>query len=150
MMLEARGGNLRCWKFVAWLKPRFRLSCDSEPRENRPARQAGLANLIPGVILPVMPAPPSIPLANQVLDNLFTVLAVYQKATGKSLSTCSREFYGKSSFFKNLKMGPPPKGQSLALHTVDVILDKIRADWPKGADWPMLPTIYMSRRPSDN
>jgi hypothetical protein len=97
-----------------------------------------------------MPAPRSESLASQILRNLFAVLAVYQEATGKSLSTCSRQFYGKSSFFKNLKKGPPPEGQSVALHTLDDILDKIRADWPKDADWPLLPTIYMSRRPSDN
>lgn len=93
-----------------------------------------------------MAAPRSEPVAKQIRSNLFTILAAYQKATGKSLSTCSREFYGKSSFFENLRKGK----QSLALNTLDDLLDRIRKSWPPEADWPFLPSIYMSRRPSDN
>jgi hypothetical protein len=62
----------------------------------------------------------------QLRDLLFVVLEAYMKATGKSLSTCSREFYGKSSFFAQLRKGPPKKGgQSIALDTFDAIWDKI-------------------------
>jgi hypothetical protein len=97
-----------------------------------------------------MPAPRSESLAKQIRKNLFAILAAYRKATGKSLSTCSREFYGKSSFFAKLEKGGPPKGQSVSLDTLDEILNRIRAKWPEDADWPFLPSIYMSRRVSDN
>jgi len=93
-----------------------------------------------------MSTPRSQPVGKQIRQNLFAILAAYMKATDKSLSTCSREFYGKSSFFENLRKGE----QSLSLKTLDEILDRIRAQWPAKADWPFLPSIYMSRRPSDN
>ena len=93
-----------------------------------------------------MPAPHSEPIGKQIRENVFTILGAYMKATGKSLSTCSREFYGKSNAFENLRKGK----QSLSLDTLDKLLDRIRKEWPPDADWPFVPTIYMSRRPSDN
>jgi hypothetical protein len=105
-----------------------------------------LPDLISGAILPAMPAPRSDSIAKQICKNLFAILENYQKATGKTLSTCSREFYGKSSFFANLRKGE----QSLSLQTLDELLNRIRKAWPPEADWPFLPTIRMNRRRSDN
>jgi hypothetical protein len=78
-----------------------------------------------------------------VRDNLLTLVSVYRKATGTSLTTASMRFYGNANFFDNLKRGE----QSLSVKTLETVLDRISALWPDDVEWPQLRPIFMRRRP---
>ena len=78
-------------------------------------------------------------IAKTVRANLSLIAAAYCKATGKSLSWVSKEFYGNSKFFGKLNE------QQISVTALDKILSKFRDKWPENADWPMTRVIVMGR-----
>lgn len=83
--------------------------------------------------------------AKIVRDNLLAIAAAYQKATGKGLSTISRDFYGRGDFLAKLRRGE----HSLSVAQTDKILGRFRAEWPQNAAWPLTRAIMMDRDPQE-
>lgn len=89
-----------------------------------------------------------------VRANLLAIVAAFCKATGRSLISVSKEFYGNRDFFAKLSsgtrliVGSPsrPGGFSISLRKLDMMLDKFRAEWPRGTPWPATRLIAMGRR----
>lgn len=80
-----------------------------------------------------------------VRDNLWAIAVAYRKATGKSLATISKDFYGRGNFLNNIKAGK----HSLSVPQVDRVLAKFRQQWPDDAQWPMTRAIMMDRSPQE-
>lgn len=80
---------------------------------------------------------------NAIVENLLAIVGAYRKATGKSLSTVSKDFYGRGDFFAKLKRGE----HTIGIDRLSTMLDKFRASWPKEADWPMTRPVFMTKSP---
>jgi hypothetical protein len=80
-----------------------------------------------------------------VRENLLSIIAAYRKATGKSLTAVSKQFYGNSTFFRTLKSGD----HSITVARLDTMLEDIRAKWPEDARWPLTRAIHMGRKPQE-
>jgi hypothetical protein len=74
-----------------------------------------------------------------VRKNLLAIVAAYRKATGKSLSDVSREFYGRGDFLRRLKEGDAHP----SIDQVENMLKRFRKSWPSDADWPLTQAIFM-------
>lgn len=86
------------------------------------------------------------PMFNKIVrDNLLAIAAAYRRATGRSLSAVSKEFFGRGNFLLNIKAGK----HSLSVPQVDRVLKKFRAKWPDDAQWPMTRAIMMDRDPQE-
>jgi hypothetical protein len=73
--------------------------------------------------------------------NLIAIAVAYQKGTGLSWPTIGKNFYGKSSFFPELRRRPIP----VTISKFGEMVDQFRKEWPDGVDWPFLPIISMDR-----
>ena len=82
-------------------------------------------------------------LAQIARRNLCQIADEFARATGQPRSVVSKRYYGRSSFFDDLRKGK----QSITVDKLDAILRAFRRDWPDNADWPFLPAILMDRRP---
>lgn len=80
-------------------------------------------------------------IAKTVRDNLLAIAAAYRKATGKSLTQVSKDFYGNADFFVQLRRGE----HSISVKKLDEMVEKFRQSWPPGAKWPLVRVIYMGR-----
>lgn len=80
-----------------------------------------------------------------VRDNLIAIAAAYHKATGKSLTQVSHEFYGNGDFFGRLRRGE----QSISVKKLEEMVEAFRAAWPKEARWPATRPIIMNRNPQE-
>ena len=80
-----------------------------------------------------------------IRDNLLAIAAAYHKATGKSLTQVSHEFYGNGDFFAKLRRGE----QSISVKKLEEMVAAFRADWPKEARWPATRPVMMGRRPQE-
>lgn len=78
-----------------------------------------------------------------MVANLLMIVAAYRKATGKSLTTVSKEYYGRGDFFDQLQRGT----HSISIDRLSAMLEKFRSDWPVGASWPLTRPIFMSKSP---
>lgn len=78
-----------------------------------------------------------------VVKNLILIIRAYQKATGKSLSTISKQFYGRGDFFEKLQAGE----HTISVDRISSLLDQIRSAWPKDTNWPMTRPVFMTRKP---
>lgn len=78
-----------------------------------------------------------------VVENLLAIVAAYRKATGKSLTAVSKEFYGRGDFFDQLGRGT----HTISIDRLSAMLDYIRRNWPEGADWPLTRPIFMTQKP---
>lgn len=65
-------------------------------------------------------------------DNLIVLAQAYASANGLALATVSKKIHGKHSFLDEFIAGKV----STSLKTYYGMIDKLRADWPKGAKWP--------------
>lgn len=80
----------------------------------------------------------------QIVENLLAIVAAYRKATGKSLTTVSKDFYGRGDFFDQLKRGT----HTISIDRLSSMLEKFRSEWPDGANWPLTRPIFMTKSPS--
>lgn len=76
-----------------------------------------------------------------IRNNLLAIAAAYCEATGNSLAQVGKEFYGRGSFFTELRKGK----RSLSIRSVADMLEKFQKQWPPEAAWPMTRTIYMGQ-----
>ena len=74
-----------------------------------------------------------------VTKNLLALADAYAKATGKSMLTIGKEFYGGSYFFTQLRAGET----SISVRRLDKMLKAFRDEWPDGAKWPALMPVIM-------
>lgn len=73
--------------------------------------------------------------------NLLRIAKAYAKATGSTLSTVSREFYGKAAFLQDFGGGRC----SMTLSNYDRLLADFRKKWPPGAAWPATAAMHTGR-----
>jgi hypothetical protein len=78
-----------------------------------------------------------------IIDNLLTIVAAYRKATGRSLASVSKDFYGRGDFFSKLTQGT----QTIGVDRLSAMLDDLRKRWPEDAAWPMTRPVFMTRTP---
>lgn len=81
-----------------------------------------------------------------VVSNLLAIAGAYAKATGKSLTTISKDFYGRGDFLNELKRGR----KSVTIDRVDEMLTDFRDRWPAGAKWPLVRAPLMNQAPSED
>lgn len=74
--------------------------------------------------------------------NLLAIVGAWCRATGKSESAASREFYGNNDFFAQLRTGE----HTISVKQLDKMLNKFRRRWPKDADWPWTRALFMGQR----
>ena len=77
-----------------------------------------------------------------VRDNLLALVDAYQRATGKSLTAVSKEFYGRGDFFDQFARGE----HTISIARLGAMLDKFAADWPEGTEKPVLRPVFMLPR----
>ena len=75
------------------------------------------------------------------LHNLVAIARAYGKATGRSLSSVSKEVYGQATFFERASRGEV----SVTLSKLDDMLDWFGEHWPKGTRAPLLRPVFMDR-----
>lgn len=78
-----------------------------------------------------------------VVRNLLAIVGAYQKATGQSLSTISKRFYGRGDFLEKLKEGQ----HSISIDRLSSMLDQLRAEWPADTRWPITRPVFMTEKP---
>jgi hypothetical protein len=74
-----------------------------------------------------------------VTKNVLALADAYAAATGKSLSTISKQFYGSAYFFRDLRA----RKASISIRRLEQMLDQFRASWPEGAAWPVMMPILI-------
>jgi hypothetical protein len=75
-----------------------------------------------------------------VRDNLLALAETYAKGTGKSLSHVSKEFYGNSGFFEDLRAGT----RSLSIDKLQEIVEHFQEEWPADLKIPPLRAVFMT------
>jgi len=78
-----------------------------------------------------------------IIDNLLAIAAAYGRATGKSRTSISKEFYGRGDFLDDLEN----RARTISVSRLDKILDDFRAKWPSVATWPSTVPVDMSQHP---
>jgi hypothetical protein len=78
-----------------------------------------------------------------VTKNVLALADAYAAATGKSLSTVSKQFYGSSYFFRDLRA----REASISIRRLEQMLDQFRASWPEGVAWPVMMPILIKGPP---
>lgn len=84
-------------------------------------------------------------IARIVRDNLLAIAGEYRRATGKSLTSVSKEFYGNADFFVQLRRGQ----HSISVKKLDEMIEGFRRAWPPRTAWPVTRSIHMGRRPQE-
>ena len=79
--------------------------------------------------------------AAPVRKNVAAIARAYGKATGNSLATISREFYGQSNFLKDFAAGR----RSITVDKLQELLVKFSDRWPETAKWPETLPVEMNR-----
>lgn len=67
-------------------------------------------------------------------ENLLVLAQTYATAKGWSLVTVSKKIHGNQRFLAEFTDGDV----STTLRTYYQMVDRLRADWPKGVKWPKL------------
>lgn len=82
--------------------------------------------------------------AETVTRNLLAIAEAYRRATGKTMGQVSKQFYGNSGFFAELRAGT----RSISVEKIDEMIVAFQAAWPKGAPRPFMHAVHMwkSRR----
>lgn len=78
-----------------------------------------------------------------IIDNFLAIAKAYAKATGKSLTTVSKDFYGRGDFLSELGKGT----RSVTVGSLSQMLDRFRKEWPDDAAWPFTRTPFMTKHP---
>lgn len=78
-----------------------------------------------------------------VIANLLAIAGAYCEATGKSLTTVSKDFYGRGDFFDKLKQ----REHTISVNRLSEMLDNFRKSWPKETPWPMTRPVFMTQKP---
>jgi len=77
-----------------------------------------------------------------VRKNLLALVADYRSKTGKSLTSVSKEFYGRGDFLREFQAGR----HTISVDRLGAMLRQFAAEWPEGEKMPPLRPIFMTRR----
>lgn len=72
--------------------------------------------------------------------NLSNLVSSYRRATGASVETISRKFYGKRAFLREFLKGK----HSISIDKFDAVIAAFHSGWPKGVTWPYLRPAVIS------
>jgi hypothetical protein len=78
-----------------------------------------------------------------IIENLLAIVAAYRKATGKSLTSVSKDFYGRGDFFAKLRKGD----HTIGIGRLSRMIDAFRDRWPDETPWPMTRPVFMTKAP---
>lgn len=67
-----------------------------------------------------------------MVENLLALAQAYASANGWSLATVSKRIHGNQAFLADFLEG----NVSTSIKTYFQMVDKLRAEWPKGTAWP--------------
>lgn len=73
-------------------------------------------------------------LAHTTRENIRAIVAAYRAATGVTVGTVSKKFYGNADFLPLFFR----REHSISIDKADAFIDAIRAAWPEEAEWPHL------------
>ncbi len=68
-----------------------------------------------------------------VRENIKAIVQAYAKATGRSVTGISKEFYGNAEFLPLFFKGE----HSVSVKKLDVMVEDFRARWPADTRWPL-------------
>jgi hypothetical protein len=71
--------------------------------------------------------------------NLSALATAYADATGTTVGEVAKEFYGKSTFFRDFAKGRT----TVSARKLDEMFEKFVATWPAGAAWPHLRSVII-------
>jgi hypothetical protein len=77
-----------------------------------------------------------------IRQNLNALVAAYRKATGKSLTSISKEFYGRGDFLREFQAGR----HTISVDRLGAMIRQFEERWPDGEKMPVLRPIFMVRR----
>lgn len=72
--------------------------------------------------------------------NLRAIVAAYRAAEKVSLATVSKRYYGNADFLARFFAGE----HSISVDKLDGMITAIRAEWPKGAEWPYCQAVIIA------
>lgn len=78
-------------------------------------------------------------IAKTCRENLGALVRAFRASTGMSMSAVSKKYYGNGGFLASYLAGR----QSMSLEKYETVVNKIRADWPSDARWPVTRTIVL-------
>ena len=84
-------------------------------------------------------------IAEIVKTNLLAIATSYRRATGASLTQISKDFYGNSVFFEQLRRDQ----HSVSVRKLDEMIEQFRQKWPPDTAWPPVRVISMGHRPQE-
>ena len=70
-------------------------------------------------------------------QNLIAIAQTYATAKGWSLATVSKQIHGNQAFLAEYLAGR----MSPTLRTYFAMVEKLRANWPRGVEWPKTAAI---------
>lgn len=71
--------------------------------------------------------------------NLAALASAYADATGTTVGEVAKEFYGKSTFFRDFAKGRT----TVSARKLDEMFERFVSRWPRGAEWPCLRSIVI-------
>jgi hypothetical protein len=74
-----------------------------------------------------------------ITRNVLALADAYAAATGKSLSTISKQFYGSAYFFQQLRA----RETSISVRRLDQMIEQFRSSWPEDVAWPIMMPILI-------
>jgi hypothetical protein len=77
-----------------------------------------------------------------IRTNLLTIVSAYQKATGATLTTVSKRFYGRGDFLREFKAGR----HTISVDRLGAMIRQFHKEWPEDAPMPTTRPIFMHRR----
>ena len=77
-----------------------------------------------------------------IRKNLLTIAEAYCRATDQTLTTFSKQFYGRGDFMRQFKAGE----HTISIDRLGTMIRAIEAEWPDGAKRPAMRPIFMIRR----
>lgn len=82
-------------------------------------------------------------MSDQIMrENIFVIAQTFANAKGLSLTTVSKKIHGNGEFFARFMAGEISTG----IDTYFTMIDKFRAEWPRGTEWPRTAEIPAPRR----
>jgi hypothetical protein len=74
-----------------------------------------------------------------VRRNLLVVVRAWCRATGRSETAFSKQYYGASDFVSLFRA----RKCSVRLDKFDEMMTCVAREWPDGAEWPMLSAVFL-------
>jgi hypothetical protein len=77
-----------------------------------------------------------------IRKNLLAIVAAYRRATGQSMTSVSKRFYGRGDFLREFQAGR----HTISVDRLGAMIRQFDEEWPEGADKPSTTPVFMMRR----